>query len=158
MTATTSCTGHAKADTQSSADINRKRKDGRTPLMMAVIKRQRAVSNLLMQNGVNVAHGDDYGNNVLYFTCRSGQLDLVKYFLFESTVDINRNGKDGRTPLMMAVIKRQRTVSNLLMQNGANVAHGDDYGNNVLHFTCRGGQLDLVKYFLFEMEKMEGHL
>ncbi|XP_046543661.1 ankyrin repeat domain-containing protein 50-like [Haliotis rubra] len=134
--------------TLSSVDINSRGEDGMTPLMAAVEYEHRDVFELLVSMGANMSQVDDDGNSVLHFACRGGHLDLVKYLLSQSSVDINSWDRDGKTPLMKAVICRQRDVLELLVRMGANMSRVDDDGNNVLHFACRGGHLDLVKYLV----------
>ncbi|XP_067648871.1 ankyrin repeat domain-containing protein 50-like [Haliotis asinina] len=131
-----------------SVDINRNGNMGRTPLMVAVIYGYRDVCELLMQNGADVSHVDDNGDNVLHLACKGGQMDVVKYLLSQASVDINTRGKGALTPLMVAVTYGHNDVFKFLMRNGANASQVDDYGNNVLHLACRSREMDVVKYLL----------
>ncbi|XP_046550239.1 ankyrin repeat domain-containing protein 50-like [Haliotis rubra] len=52
--------------------------------------------------------------------------------------------KHGRT----AAQRGYRDVLEFLVCTGSNVSQVDDDGHNVLHFACRGGQLDIVQYLV----------
>ncbi|XP_071111901.1 serine/threonine-protein phosphatase 6 regulatory ankyrin repeat subunit B-like [Haliotis cracherodii] len=133
---------------QKVADINIRGRYGKTPLMVAAQKGHRQVFDLLVTQGADVSLVDDDGNNVLHVACLEGHVDIVKYVLSQKVADINSRGQYGSTPLMMAAEKGLRQVFDLLVGEEADVSLVDDNRDNILHVTCLGGHVDMVKYVL----------
>ncbi|XP_046558389.1 kinase D-interacting substrate of 220 kDa-like [Haliotis rubra] len=84
--------------------------------------------------------------------CLHGNLERVRYLLSQCKEDIARKNTVGRTPLMTAAFGRHREVFDFLLREGADISIGDDNGCNILHWACRGGSIEMVKYIL----SMEG--
>ncbi|XP_048250649.1 uncharacterized protein LOC124152553 [Haliotis rufescens] len=133
---------------QKVADINSKGQLGETPLMVAAEKGHRQVFDLLVTRGAGVSLVDQLRNNILHVACLGGHVDMVKYVLSQKVTDINSRGRYGRTPVMVAAEKGHRQVFDLLVTQGADVSLVDDGRNNILHVTCLGGHVDMVKYVL----------
>ncbi|XP_071108992.1 ankyrin repeat domain-containing protein 50-like [Haliotis cracherodii] len=92
---------------------------------------------------------DGQENNPLHEACRKGDLGRIRYILSRGLVDVDGGDeKHGRTPLMVAAEKGHRRVFDFLIRKGANVSQVDDDGNNILHWACRGGHMDMMKYLL----------
>ncbi|XP_067648838.1 ankyrin repeat, PH and SEC7 domain containing protein secG-like [Haliotis asinina] len=119
-----------------------------TPLVQAAFWGHRDVSEFLLCMGADVSQTDPNRESVLHWACRGGQLDMVKYLLSLCSVDINSRGKGGRTPLMAAAMRGRTDIGLLLVNMGANLSQVDDVGNNVMHWACKYGQLDLLKGIL----------
>ncbi|XP_067654159.1 putative ankyrin repeat protein RF_0381 [Haliotis asinina] len=77
-----------------------------------------------------------------------GDLDTVKRILAMGYVDINSRGRWSRTAVMEASLKGHRGVVKFLVDRGANLSLVDERGDNVLHWACDGGHLDIVKLIL----------
>ncbi|XP_067659909.1 putative ankyrin repeat protein RF_0381 [Haliotis asinina] len=129
-------------------DINGKVLCGGTPLMLAAENGHRNVVELLVGQGANVSLHDNKGNNVLHCACRGGDVEVVKYVLAQNMVDINSRGRKRMTPVMMAARTGHRDVVALLVGKGANVLLRGAGKNTILHFACRGGDVEVVKYVL----------
>ncbi|XP_046572969.1 ankyrin repeat and KH domain-containing protein mask-like [Haliotis rubra] len=87
-------------------------------------------------------------DTALHDACRLGDLQRVKDILAEGQLDINCRGSGGQTPVMTAVRKEHKQVSHFLADEGADLSLNADDGNNVLHYACRGGQVEMVKTVL----------
>ncbi|XP_046551542.1 ankyrin-3-like [Haliotis rubra] len=135
---------------QYNVDINSRTNSGRTPLMITVYYGYINVCKFLVSIGANVAQVDDDGDNILHFACRGGHVEMVKYVLLQYNVDINSKTNSGRTPLMVTVYTGHKDVFAFLVSKEANVSQVDDYGNTILHFACKGGHVNMVKYVLLQ--------
>ncbi|XP_067653771.1 inversin-like [Haliotis asinina] len=132
---------------QGDVDINYRR-DSWTPVMWAAWSGRRDVVEFLVDRGADVSLVDGYGDNVLHFACRGGDLETVKLILSMNVVDINSRGRYSMTPVMRAAWSGRRDVVEFLVDRGADVSLVDRGGDNVLHFACRGGDLETVKLIL----------
>ena len=67
-------------------------------------------------------------------------------------LDINRQDKAGKTPLHTAILCKQFSIVNKLLESGADVTISDDAGDTVLHTAIRVGseRLVLVSITTFE--------
>ncbi|XP_046555883.1 ankyrin repeat domain-containing protein 1-like isoform X2 [Haliotis rubra] len=82
----------------------------------------------------------------LYSASRDGDLERVKRILAAGHVDINTRGGDySWTPVMRAAFWGHRDVVEFLVGRGADVSLVSRTGNNVLHWACAGGDLEIVK-------------
>lgn len=69
-----------------------------------------------MHQGANAVDG--HGWSALHYSSASGQLELCKYLLSQSS-DVNSTLNDFSTPLMLAVEEAHLEVAELLLKNGA---------------------------------------
>ncbi|XP_046570607.1 ankyrin repeat, PH and SEC7 domain containing protein secG-like [Haliotis rubra] len=119
-----------------------------TPLMVAAHEGHRRLFAFLVRTGANVSLVDGNGDNVLHLACRGGRMGFVKYVVTQCSVNINSKGMHGSTPLLQAVYCGHRDLLKFLVTKGANLSHVDDDGENILHWACRGGHVDIVKDIL----------
>lgn len=84
--------------------INKKNKDGLTPLHIAAEKGNLIqLQKLLSNEKTDVNCENDAGDTPLYTAVNYEQLDVVQQLLKHPKVDVNNRSKDGRTPLKCAV-------------------------------------------------------
>ncbi|XP_046332160.2 ankyrin-1-like [Haliotis rufescens] len=114
----------------------------------AALKGHRRKPDFLNRKGANVSQVDYYGNNILYLASERGHLGMVKHVLSQCRVDINSRARSGSTPLMKAAYYGHIHVFDYLVCMGANISLVDAYGNNILHWACRGGHSKMVKHLL----------
>ncbi|XP_046555225.1 ankyrin repeat domain-containing protein 50-like, partial [Haliotis rubra] len=120
-------------------DINsRDDTKGRTPLMVAALKRHSRIVEFLLRKGANVSHVDTNGDDVLYWACSGGH-DIV---------DINSRGRYGRTPLMTAAYYGQREAFDVLVSSGCRTDLVEDQGHTILHLACLGGRMEMAEHIL----------
>ncbi|XP_048252533.1 ankyrin repeat and protein kinase domain-containing protein 1-like isoform X2 [Haliotis rufescens] len=82
----------------------------------------------------------------LYEASKAGNLEKVKRLLSRG-VDVDCRWR-GRTPVIGAAWYGHRDVVELLVGKGADVSLVDKDGDNILHFACRGGDLETVEFVL----------
>ncbi|XP_067650458.1 serine/threonine-protein phosphatase 6 regulatory ankyrin repeat subunit B-like [Haliotis asinina] len=131
-----------------SIDINKRDRFGRIPLMSAVYNGHKELFDVLVGMGANVSIVDANGDSILHSACRGGHVGMVKHVLASSSVDINSRSKSGKTPLMITVYYGYMDLLHVLVGMGANVSHVQDDGDNILHWACRGGHVDMVKHII----------
>lgn len=95
-------------------------KDGRSPFLVAANNGHVGVIKELLRfcpDSVEVA--DKRGRNVLHVAVESGKLEVMKYILKSDDLKelINEPDSEGNTPLLLAVIKRNVSVLNLLLKD-----------------------------------------
>ncbi|XP_071084668.1 uncharacterized protein [Haliotis cracherodii] len=130
------------------ADINSRGGRSRTPVMEAALGGHRDVVELLVSEGADVSLVDEDGDNTLHFACWRGDVETVKFVLSLHVADINSRGGRSRTPVMWAAWRGHRDVVELLVSEGADVSLVDEYGDNILHWACWGGDVETVKCVL----------
>ncbi|XP_067653215.1 serine/threonine-protein phosphatase 6 regulatory ankyrin repeat subunit B-like [Haliotis asinina] len=130
------------------ANVNSRGQAGRTPAMIAAVAGNRALLELLVEKGANLTLLDDEDNNILHVACMEGNLGIVKYIHSLNIIDIESRGGDGTTALMSAALFGKKDVFCFLIKIGADISKEDDHGENILHASCRGGNVGIVKYVL----------
>jgi cytohesin len=104
-----------------------------TPLIDAVLKRDRAVVERLLRSGASVNAANEYGATALYAASADGQTALVR-LLLDAKADPNAALLTGETPLMAAVDDGHVDVARALIERGADVNRQE----------ARGGQTALM--------------
>jgi ankyrin repeat protein len=72
----------------SGADINKKRNDGATPLLIASLNGHTEIVKLLLESGADNSIADDYGFTPLLIASQKSHIEIVK-MLLESEADVN---------------------------------------------------------------------
>ncbi|XP_071078492.1 ankyrin repeat domain-containing protein 29-like [Haliotis cracherodii] len=129
-------------------DINGRGQWGRTPLMWAAERGHTKLVQLLLRHGADPLLVTDGGNNILHLACRGGHVDIVKYILSHTKVDINGRGSQGWTSTMEASRWGHGDVVKVLVNKGADPSYVSSDGRNILHLACEGGYVSIVKYIL----------
>ncbi|XP_071111393.1 uncharacterized protein [Haliotis cracherodii] len=83
----------------------------------------------------------------LYVASGDGNLEEVKRILSRG-VDVNCRWRGSMTPVILAAYYGHRDVLELLVGEGADVSLVDEDGDNTLHWACRGGDMETVKFVL----------
>ncbi|XP_046550762.1 ankyrin repeat domain-containing protein 50-like [Haliotis rubra] len=106
------------------------------------------VMELLVGKGAKLSLVDSFGFNIIHSACHGGDLEMVKYVLSQTMLDINGGVQCGRTAMMLAAENGHKDVVELLVDTGADVSLVDETGDNILHCACRGGDVEVVQYIL----------
>lgn len=102
---------------------------------------------IVNQDGeVNEDQGE--GNTPLFFACRDGFNEVIK-FLLNNEAEIDRRNDDGMTPIFFVgnEIDTPDTIQ-LLIDNGADIHVVDNAGDNLLHQAVQMGSPQCIKFFL----------
>ncbi|XP_046549385.1 protein fem-1 homolog A-A-like [Haliotis rubra] len=74
----------------------------KTPVMLAGEGGHKEVVEFLVKHGANLSRRDKRRNNILHQACWEGHLDVVKNIISLHTMDIDRGGFTGKTPVILA--------------------------------------------------------
>jgi len=84
----------------------------------------------------------------IHFHAKDGRVEEVKKLLDNDPNLINSTTKSGDTPLHWAIRTGRKTVVNVLLEYGANVAAVNNYGNTCLHVAAESHRPELVELML----------
>ncbi|XP_046557347.1 serine/threonine-protein phosphatase 6 regulatory ankyrin repeat subunit A-like [Haliotis rubra] len=134
--------------TQDVVAINKRGKNGLSPVMIAAEKGHKDIFYLLINKECDLKGVSKLGNNILHCAACGGCVEVVEYLLSRRTVDINSKGCGGITPVLMAALMNQHEVFLLLVNTGCDLTVTDANNDNVLHQACRGGATSIIEYVL----------
>ncbi|CAM9571834.1 unnamed protein product [Lampetra fluviatilis] len=138
---------------QATALVNQANEEGETPLHFAVELPGPAgggevaeVTRLLLQHGADpAAHTYLTGETPTHYSARAGGVAALTEILNHVGPNgaqraLNRQAKNGWTPLMVAVEEGRLEVVNLLLENHARVDVFDEHGKAALHLAAESGR------------------
>lgn len=133
--------------------IDKQDKEGRTPLVHAIMGGQEKVAHLLIKREASVICVDDSGMGPLHYAIQKRFWDIVKKIvrvvshLEEPRMEECLNAPDrlGFTPLHMLVASGYVPVIRLLIENGACLTYGDQAGETPLHEAVRARAYRVIK-------------
>jgi ankyrin repeat protein len=127
------------------ADVNAKRNDGWTALILASRNGHKEVAQLLLAKGADVNLKTNNGVTALMYAS-IGHKEIVQALL-DKGADVNETDEGGSTALMMASYGYKEVVE-LLLANGADVNAHNEYGNTALMSASEGGHKEVVELLL----------
>lgn len=86
-------------------DINAQNRDGRTPLIDAVLKGDNTTVQMLIEHGADINKADKYGNTALIYACFSNNPALIDTLTYEKKLDINHRNNDGLSAYSIAAAR-----------------------------------------------------
>ena len=121
--------------------------DGRTALMVAVVKNNADCVKALLVVGADVNAKNKNGWTALMLATGLGYTDCVKTLL-EAGADVNEENKNGATALMTAVAKGHTDCMKALLEAGADVNAKNKNGYTALMAAVTKNNVDCVKVLL----------
>lgn len=125
-------------------ELNRLSAQGESPLMLAALKGQVALAELLVKNGADV---NKTGWTPLHYAATSANLPIIR-LLLENSAYIDAESPNGSTPLMMASMYGTPDAVKLLIEEGADPLLKNQQGLTAQQFAQRGNRLDSVEMLL----------
>ena len=139
--------------TREEVDPNVRSRSGGTPLMVAVVKKQIAIVLLLLAyETVDINAKDEVpGRSALHYAVswRSQQLQIMELLLARDNINVNLKDNKGRTPLMIAVEKRNEDAIRLLLAHrDIQVNERDNEGRTALYSAAGPSWIEGVRLLL----------
>ncbi|XP_047050229.1 ankyrin-1-like [Lolium rigidum] len=91
---------------------------------------------------------DAEGQTALHFAAGNGHLDMCKFLVEESGLDVNSARKTGETPMFYAALGGKVQVMRYLLDHGADPAMPQERGSTPLHNAAEEGHLEAVRLLL----------
>ncbi|XP_023315686.1 ankyrin-3-like [Trichogramma pretiosum] len=115
---------------------------GETPLHLVAQWGEKEIIHFLLMRGADPQLSNAEGETALHDVCKRSRDDLVEMFLkvnkqFCKSIDIDAVDDWGRTPLLVALNRRDKKSALLLLKKGANPNAANEMGFTALHLMCR---------------------
>lgn len=111
------------------------------------------LNKIAVQEKMNLDRRDDNGVSALMIASRFGQRDMIQ-FLLDQGVPAHQMDNDGQTPLEYSLLgnadsKKKQMVVNILIKNGADSFHRNNFGLMPIYEMVTEGFLDEIKLLNF---------
>ena len=100
------------------ANVNARDEDGCTPLIWAVLAKNKNVVELLLAHGADVNCKNNQGETAIYWAAMSGDMEIASLLLQKGS-DVNERDHFGISPLRSAVLCNDQEMTKLLRSHGA---------------------------------------
>ena len=122
-------------------NVNAINSKGESPLMLAALRGQTDVAQLLLKKGADV---NKTGWTPLHYAASSAALPMLR-LLIDKHAYIDAESPNGTTPLMMAAMYGTGAAVDFLLQEGADAQLKNQQGLTALQFAQRGERPDAIK-------------
>ncbi|UYV68524.1 hypothetical protein LAZ67_6000030, partial [Cordylochernes scorpioides] len=129
---------------QKGADINAKKDDGISILMIVAKMGNVNCFNCLLNAGADTKHVDEKGNSALFYAAGSQCPEILEYFL-KSGFDVNVRNNEGQTPLMFATENKSTINIKMLLNSGADINARDNAGGTLLSLAINHHHYELIE-------------
>ena len=135
---------------ENGADVNARKNDGSTTLMMAVKEGEIDFAKHLLRYGADINARNNEGETPLMKAFwREQHSDMVQW-LVANGADVNASRPDGQTPLMYAAQGGEVFDVEFLIESGANVNATNNRGDNALRFSMKSTAKALKEHGIVE--------
>ena len=122
---------------------------GLTPLLLAILKEETAIAELLVRGGADVNHAESTRQSrlPLHLAAKTGNLVIVKALL-DKSASVHAVDNDDMTALHVACYEGHLDVVQCLIEAGAHVNCADGRGRTALFNATECNHIEVVKYVI----------
>lgn len=128
-------------------DVDSRRSDEWTPLMVALFNGQEETAMMLLSRGANVRAKAAHDYEPIHWAALNGY-DRAIRFILEKGGNANAETEYGWTPLLQAASRGHVGIARLLIQKGAKVNASEQEGWAPLHKACANGYVEMSRYLV----------
>ncbi len=109
------------------------------------------IKDIVNQHPEYILSTNKLGDNCLMVAIQSGNINIVKYLLNETSIDVNFQFIDrfdmlGDSALMCSVLNNKKEITELILQkDNVNINSVNSKGKNVYHLAAFNGDADLIE-------------
>ena len=120
------------------ADVNATNKNNLTALMIACMKGNIDVINVLLNAGADHSIVDTDGKTWIHYAVRGGSSKETLQVIINHGADVNATNKNNLTALMIACMKGYIDAIDVLLSAGADPSIADTKGETWIHYAVQG--------------------
>ena len=128
-------------------DVDIRRSDEWTPLMVALFNGQEETAMMLLSRGANVRAKAKHGYEPIHWAALNGY-DRAIRFILDKGGNANAETAFGWTPLLQAGSRGHVGIARLLIQKGAMVNANEQEGWTPLHKACANGHVEMARFLV----------
>ena len=128
-------------------DIDSRRSDGATPLMIAACRGRLDAFSVLIERKSDPTLKNNDGWTLLQYAAQGGN-DIIIEKLLSLGLDIDSRRSDGATPLMIAAFCGRLDAFSVLIERKSDPTLKDNYGWTLLHYAATGGNNVIIEKLL----------
>ncbi|XP_072269322.1 uncharacterized protein [Pyxicephalus adspersus] len=144
--------------------LNQPNQDGETPLHLAAALAKDSIHfeeedvkivRLLLEHGADISYTTTMsGETPLHYCARTGNKEVLSEMISHIGASriqqtMNKQAKNGWSPLLVAAEKGHTSVVKILLQNHARVDVFDEHGKAALHLACENGHDKMADILLW---------
>ncbi|MBT9613766.1 MAG: ankyrin repeat domain-containing protein [Burkholderiales bacterium] len=124
--------------------VDLRRTDEWTPLMVALFNGHEETAMMLLSRGANVRAKANRGYEPIHWAALNGYERAVK-FIIDKGGNVNAETEYGWTPLLQAASRGHVGIARMLLDKGAMVNASEHEGWTPLHKACANGYVEMVQ-------------
>jgi len=124
-------------------DVDVRRSDEWTPLMVTLFNGHEETAMMLLSRGANVRAKARHGYEAIHWAALNGYERAVR-FILKKGGDSNATTEFGWTPLLQAATRGHVGIARLLIAKGAIIDSSENEGWTPLHKACANGHVEMA--------------